>query len=295
MTSNFCSMNNLQGPVNITNGIVKATIDPFGAELIELSLIGGENVLWKKDGIFWNRVAPNLFPIVGRLKNDTYSVSGKQFSMSQHGFARDRSFTVESQTEASATFLFCSDMGTYSIYPFSFEYRVIYTLQDSGILVQYTVKNTGDVELPYSVGGHPGFALSDDLSNYQLCFPGSLKIERHLLEGSQFSGQTETMIIDGILPLSYELFERDAIVFIEPPFKTLTLAHKVKGPVLTVSSDQWDALGIWTKKEAPFLCIEPWWGYADRADASGDLFEKAGIHVLEVFRQEISGYSISIG
>ena len=287
-------MNDMEGLVRIANSSIIAAIDPNGAELVELSIIDGENVLWEKDGVFWNRIAPNLFPIVGRLKKDTYTIDGKQFSMSQHGFARDRKFSVESRSEEAVTLLLSSDQETLKIYPFSFEFRVIYTLQDSGIHVQYSVKNTGDGEMPYSVGGHPGFGLSDEFSNYELRFPAPLRIERHLLEGSYFSGKTETMKIEGKLPLSYELFQRDAIVFIKPPFNTLTLAHKVKGPVLTVSSDQWDALGIWTKKGAPFLCIEPWWGFADRLDTSGDLFEKAGIHILETNKQEITGFSITI-
>lgn len=287
-------MNDMEGLVRIANSSIIAAIDPNGAELVELSIIDGENVLWEKDSVFWNRIAPNLFPIVGRLKNDTYMIDGKHFSMSQHGFARDRKFSVESRSEEAVTLLLLSDQETLKIYPFSFEFRVIYKLIDSGIRVEYSAKNTGNGDLPFSVGGHPGFGLSDELSNYELRFPEPLRIERHLLEGSHFSGLTETMDFDGNLPLTYELFERDAIVFIEPPFNTLTLAHKVKGPMLTVSSDQWDALGIWTKRDAPFLCIEPWWGYADRVDASGDLFDKAGVHIVKQGQKKSLGFEIII-
>jgi galactose mutarotase-like enzyme len=284
----------MERSVKIRNGFVHASIETLGAELTELARIGGQNVLWQKDDVHWNRVAPNLFPIVGRLKNDSYMIQGKQYSMTQHGFARDRLFMIEAQTDVSVTLLLTSDDTTCERYPFSFEFRVTFTLVDNGIQIEYSVKNSGQRDLPFSVGGHPGFALSDHLSNYELRFPEPLNIERHLLDGSYLSGRTETMHIDVALTLSNELFKRDAIVFIEPPFKELTLAHKEKGTLLKVSSDHWEALGIWTKTGAPFLCIEPWWGYADRTDASGDLYCKSGIHHLKPGNGEGLSFSIEL-
>ena len=39
-------------------------------------------------------------------------------------------------------------------------------------------------------------------------------------------------------------------------------------------------LGVWTKPGADFICIEPWYGYADPQDRPGDLQLKPGIALL---------------
>lgn len=277
----------------ISNDLIHAAIDPSGAELVELALTGRKNVLWEKDNVHWNRVAPNLFPIVGRLKNDSYSFNGLEYKMSQHGFARDRAFDVESRTATSVTFVLKSDQETREKYPFDFEFRVIYSLDNETIIITYSTRNLGDEVMPYSVGGHPGFSISA-ISDHTLEFPGKIETERHVLNGSQFSGDTEPLIIDQKLELNNDLFMRDAIVLIQPSFSTITLSNNKSGPILSMHSDNWEALGIWTKQGAPFLCIEPWWGYADREDTSGNLNEKAGIHLLSPGEKEEVNYEITL-
>jgi galactose mutarotase-like enzyme len=279
--------------VNISNEFIHAAIDPFGAELVTLAHHGQPNVLWEKDNIHWNRVAPNLFPIVGRLKNDSYTFEGKEYKMSQHGFARDRVFDLESQSATSVTFLLKSDQETREKYPFEFEFRVIYTLENTALHIAYSTRNVGNEIMPYSVGGHPGFNLSGPLSEFSLHFPEAILTERHLLYGSQFSGETAPFNLEKSLKLQNEFFSRDAIVFIRPPFNIVTLA-KEDEPILSVHAYQWDAIGIWTKEGAPFLCIEPWWGYADRHDCTGNILEKSGMHFLGPNEQETLSYHIAL-
>jgi galactose mutarotase-like enzyme len=280
--------------IEIRNQKVQVKINPHGAELTELSMVDGENVLWKKDEQFWNRVAPNLFPIVGRLKNDQFRYEGKPYSMSQHGFARNRTFELIEKTDIKVVLRLKSDEISKKEYPFDFIFDIEYQLIESELLVKYGIKNRGEVQLPYSVGGHPGFAIEGKLTDYYLDFGQSLCAKQWLLDGPYYSGETVDLTIDNKLKLHYALVEKDAIVIRKPPFNRVILGHKNRGGVVALSYDQLDAIGFWSKTNAPFFCIEPWWGWADRIDATGNLLEKEGLHFLKPNELKEHSYRIEL-
>lgn len=280
--------------LNLKNEKYEAQISLKGAELQFLAKNNTPNSLWTIDTAFWNRVAPNLFPIVGRLKNDAYTIHGESFKMNQHGFARDMEFEIESCSDSVARLRLVSSPNTRLLYPFDFEFIVEYTLTESGLEIAYCTNNTGTVDLPYSVGGHPGFALAGPLEEHYLTFDRPFSTQRHLLEGSYFSGETMEISVTERMVLTSALFERDALVIKQPPFTTIHLMHETKGKLATMSCENWEALGIWTKAGAPFLCIEPWWGWADELSATGNLYEKAGIHVLAPGEIERFAYHVGL-
>ena len=267
--------------IEIRNGKIVAKVNPNGAELTELAKVNGQNILWKKDEKFWNRIAPNLFPIVGRLKNDQYQYNGEIYGMSQHGFSRNRVFELVESSENRSVFRLESDDISRKEYPFDFVFDVEYQLVEFELIVKYRVMNRGEVILPYSVGGHPGFAIEGNLTDYYLDFGQSFSTKQWILEGSFYSGETIDLNVDKLLSLDYSLIEKDAIVFRKPPFYRVILGHKDRGGVVSISYDQLDAIGFWSKKDAPFFCIEPWWGWADQVDSKGNLLEKEGIHILK--------------
>ena len=79
----------------IKNEYIKAKIKSFGAELNSLQKIDDSlEYIWQGDKEFWARHSPILFPIVGRLKNDSYFYKNQKYNMSQHGFARDKEFEI---------------------------------------------------------------------------------------------------------------------------------------------------------------------------------------------------------
>lgn len=278
----------------IRNQKVVAKINTNGAELIELSKIDGKNVLWEKDEQFWNRIAPNLFPIVGRLKEDQFCYEGQIYSMNQHGFARNRTFELIKKSESKAVFRLKSDEISKKEYPFDFIFEVEYQLNNSELNVKYRIENRGEVLLPYSVGGHPGFAIDGDLSHYYLDVGQSFSAKQWLLEGPYYSGETRYLTVENKLDLDYSLVEKDAIVFKKPPFNRVILAHKDRGGLVAVSFEQLDAIGFWSKKDAPFFCIEPWWGWADRIDSTGNFPEKEGLHFLNPNEEKEHSYRIEL-
>ncbi len=282
----------MENSIKLHNTLFLAEINRSGAELIYFGTNSGANILWSKQTDHWNRVAPNLFPIVGRLVNDSYTFQGKSYNMTQHGFARDREFKVVEQTVDSVRFRLVSDTKSMDIYPYSFVFDVCYSLTETGIVISYETQNTGNELMYYSVGGHPAFFLDEPLKNYYLEFDRAIQLDRHELNGSYFSGRTRDYGFSNRLELTNDLFENDAFVLKQPAFKSVSLKHVNGNTLIQMDCNSWTAIGFWTKKDAPFICIEPWWGWADHSDSSGKLEEKAGIRKLEANEQEIVFYEL---
>ena len=280
--------------IKLQNQFLQAEINLHGAELIFLGNETTGNVLWSKQTDHWNRVAPNLFPIVGRLLNDSYESGEKPYQMTQHGFARDREFEIVEQSADSVRLRLSSDAESMGIYPYSFLFDVCYSLTENGIIISYETQNTGSEPMYYSVGGHPAFYLGESLENYYFEFDTAIQLEREHLVGSYFSGETSYYGVSNHLNLGDELFETDAFVLKAPEFKSVSLKHQDGRTLVQLTSNSWTAIGFWTKKGAPFICIEPWWGWADHADASGKLEEKAGIRKLNPEEKERLKYELKM-
>lgn len=270
----------------LRNGYLEVSVSALGAELQSLRRAGGPERLWQGNPAFWSRRSPVLFPIVGKLRDDRYAVGGRTYSLPQHGFARDRVFDLVSADRAEAEFLLRSDGETLAAYPFEFELRVRYELDGESLRVTYRVFNAGAGPMWFSIGGHPGFACPHGpggrFEDYELVFEREETADRLLLEGPLLSGEQERGL-DGTrtLPLSWELFERGALVFEGLRSGWVALQSRGGGGRLEVRFAGWPYLGLWTLSGAPFLCVEPWHGIADRAGASGRLEEKPGILRLE--------------
>jgi galactose mutarotase-like enzyme len=284
----------LEKTIQLANTSLLAAISLKGAELTFLGKNSDSNILWSKQTDHWNRVAPNLFPIVGRLLNDSYTFQGETYVLTQHGFARDKEFVVVEQTESSVRLRLISDAESMDIYPFSFVFDVVYSLSESGLTISYETQNTGKETMHYSAGGHPAFQLNEPLENYFLEFDSDVQLEREELIGNHFSGEAFYYGVSNHLNLSDELFETDAFVLKNPHFKSVSLKHHNSETLVQMNCDSWTAIGFWTKKDAPFICIEPWWGWADDANSTGKLEEKAGIRSLNSGESELLEYELKI-
>ena len=280
--------------IKLKNKEISASINSFGAELV--SLVKGEtNYIWSVDTNYWNKTSPILFPIVGRLKNDTYSYEGKNYHLTRHGFARDNDFEIIYQKDNEVVFSFKSNEETVKNYPFQFELQLGYLLTSDTLIVSYTVKNnTKNRVMPFSIGAHPAFAIDNTFNDYSLVFDKDSSFESHLLENDLFSGKTKSIVSnENSIPLDYNLFKEDALVFKNLKSTEVTLQYKDK-PHLKMTFEKFPYFGIWTKEDAPFLCLEPWFGHADEAQTTGDLDTKKGIIKInsdEIFK---SNYKIKL-
>ncbi len=280
--------------ISIKNNFLKATINTKGAELNSLARIVDEKeYIWAGNPDFWGKHSPVLFPIVGTLKDNFYVYENKKYELSRHGFARDLEFDLFQKTENQITFsLTCSEF-TKTKFPFDFELQISYTLENSELKIGYTIINHGKQQMPFSIGAHPAFALSENFENYTLEFEKQENLDCFVLENDLISNSYPISLIEKKIPLTYSIFEKDALIFKKLDSKKITILEN-KLPLLSISYSDFKNLGIWTKTNAKFICLEPWLGYSDTTESNGTIFEKEGIIILEENKNFTCELSIEI-
>ena len=284
----------------IKNEYIKAKIKSFGAELNSLQKIDDSlEYIWQGDKEFWSRHSPILFPIVGRLKNDSYFYKNQKYNMSQHGFARDKEFEIVEKKDDFIEFKLSSDEKTLKIYPFSFELYLSYKLERNSLIVSYKVINKSDEKMLFSIGAHPAFnwSLEKDLKkeDYFLEFEINNSKRYFLNELGLVFDSIDLKFEDKKLFLNEELFKNDALVFNDLNIKNLTFKNIRNENFIKLNFENFPYLGIWSKPSgSPFLCIEPWFGVADEENASQNFEDKKGIINLQ--KDEIFScfYSVEI-
>ena len=267
--------------IKLSNGILNVEIATTGAEILSVKKDGFENI-WDADPEIWCGHAPILFPICGVLKDNKYTFDGKEYEMGMHGFAAESEFLVESATETSATFLLTANEKTLSMYPFLFEFRAKYTLDENKLHVEYITKNTDNKKMYFSVGSHEGYACPEGIEEYSLVFDTPEDLENSLLTGPLLNHTHDNDFgITDELPLKYHQFDIDTLIFEKLKTKKVTLKNRNTNRKISVYFDDADILCIWTEDKAGFLCIEPWNGAPDFVDTDGDITKKAYIIELE--------------
>ncbi|OIK14869.1 aldose 1-epimerase family protein [Bacillus sp. MUM 13] len=273
-----------------------------GAELVSIfSKENGKEYLWQADKAFWGRHAPVLFPIVGRVNKDTYYVNGKDFHLSQHGFARDLEFE-ESESHASKhAYTLSSTKSTLEIYPFPFHLEISYELAGNSVLVRYQVNNPGKEAMYFSIGGHPAFRCpvfeDEQFEDYYLDFGEKEKMTVFELEGgTRMPEKRQIAPASQTLELNNDLFEKDALIFENLKQNKIALRSKKHSCFVEVEFAGMPYAGIWKPhNEAPFVCIEPWQGIADASGEPGELKNKKGIVSLDPGETYSCSYKITIG
>jgi len=260
---------------------ISATVKAAGAELCSLKSIEGLELLWQA-GPEWPRHAPLLFPIVGRLKNDRLWHGGKAFPMTQHGFARDLRFDWMERGADSCKLVLADSAETRARYPFAFRLTVTYALSKTGLDLGIEIANTGEEMLPASIGLHPAFnwplLAGRGKESYRLAFSNEEPAPiRRLKDGLLRPAPEPSPIVGKVLALSERLFDDDAVILDRPASRSVRYAAD-HGPAIEVSWNGFRELGIWSKVGgAPFLCIEPWHGFASPLDFDGEFEDKPGV------------------
>lgn len=284
----------------ISNKYLELTVSSHGAE--KQSIISKEtNISYLRDvDKYWNRKAPLLFPIVGKLRDLKTFINNKEYSMNQHGFIRDQEFELYSQTETELVLVNKFNEETLKKYPFEYQVFVKYTLVEKSVYTEFIVKNLDYQVIPFNYGGHPGFKLplyeNETFEDYSVKFE---KTEN--FDAPTVNLENGTLNFDKTIPyknideikLDYKYFEIDAIVIPEVKSQSVKLVNKddkgIKFDFLGFPS-----LAIWTKPNAPFVCLEPWIGYADHSDSNYQFIEKDNMQFLNPGETFQATYIITI-
>lgn len=298
----------------LENDQLKIEVDSFGAELKSVvSKTTNVSYLWNGDPAFWGRTSPVLFPFVGSLKDKSYICKGKTYSMGQHGFARDMEHTLLSQSSDALWFILKSSEETLAKYPYEFILRIGYILESNTLRVLWEVENPSEETLPFSIGAHPAFLcpnpVGDNKEGYQIFFgkyeaqkPCFLEkqgtINSHLeqflpLSAIHHHGNTldtglaisEDLMLplkDGYTPITPDFFDRCTYMIEGNQANVVSLVNP-KGEAYVTVYFNTPLFAIWSpeKKNAPFVCIEPWFGRCDHVDFQGELSEREYTNLLE--------------
>ena len=266
--------------ITLKNEYVTASFQEMGAELKSLR-VDGKEYIWPGDPEIWKSSCPLLFPICGGLKQDTYTYKGKEYQLPRHGFARNRTFRVESLKNSQVVFLLESDAETKAVYPFDFALRVRYTLEGKSLKIEYLVENRGKDTMYFSIGSHEGYFTPEGVEDYDIHFPQKETLPSYVLCGTTLSDEKIPIIKDqSVLPIYEKYFMIDTLVFKDLKSRSATLRNRKTGRAIRVDFPDSRYFMIWHKPGAPFLCLEPWNGVADRLNSSFAIEEKEGIMTL---------------
>jgi len=278
----------MENIVQLRNDVLQVAIATKGAELQSIyNKNTGIEYLWQGDANFWGKRSPVLFPIVGGLKNNQYTFKGNTYQLPRHGFARDMYFEAELLSPTEAKFVLKSNEETLANYPFNFLFSTTYRLQNNSVIISYEVKNEGSEIMFFSVGAHPAFNVplgsNEEFSDYYLQFSEEenagifpLNNEGLLLKEPVLFFKEES----GKIQLDKTLFYKDALVFKTLRSEAISIVSIKNNNGLTVAYEGFPYMGIWSAKDANFVCIEPWCGIADSIDSIGELSRKEGIYSL---------------
>jgi len=283
----------------LRSDLISATILAHGAELCSLKTADGLELLWQA-GPEWPRHSPLLFPIIGEVKNEQIRVRGKVYRMQRHGFARDRDFTFTDRSPQSCRLVQADTAGTRAHFPFAYRLMLNYELRDADLVITMAIANPNDEVLPCSIGGHPAlhWPLLPGLpkESYRLTFSADepAPIRRLRKDGLFLPDSKPTPIRGRVLDLSKRLFDDDAVILDQPASTSVRYATD-KGPAIEVSWEGFRQLGIWSKPgDAPFLCIEPWHGFASPIDFDGEFTDKPGLMHIPPGEARAVRYTIGV-
>ena len=288
--------------INLTNHTVSASIDTLGAQLISLKDQARLEYIWQRNPRFWKSCSPLLFPAVGNCRNGRTQFEGTWYDLPKHGFCRNMEFHLTAQKEDSATLSISSGSSTKTMYPYDFVLSLTYTLTADGIHMDYLVKNTDARTIYFCLGAHPGFNCplheGERFEEYQL----ELEQEEHTssmvydLDALQFDADSHGYFLNHsrVIPLSYDLFDKDAIYFDRLLSRKVSIVHSGTRKGVEVAFPDFETVAFWTPMEggAPLLCVEPWNGSAVRSD-EGDEFTRKH-HVQHLDAGEIRKYHLGI-
>ncbi len=276
---------------HLENDSLSISVNTHGAELSSIiNKKENKELLWQGDPEFWGRKSPVLFPVVGKYKDGKTTYEGKEYSLGQHGFARDSEFTLIEKTDNKLAFEFTSNEDTLSKYPFEFRLICSFELKNNKIIAGWQVENIDNKKIYFSIGAHPAFYC--EKSKTVLSMNGE-NLKYNLINSDGLY-TPKTYDVENEFVLNDNIFDNDALIIENSNVTEVSLLDNGKN-YLTMKFEA-PLFGIWspTKKNAPFVCIEPWYGRCDAEDFNGDITEREWSNSLNIGEKWYKEYEIII-
>lgn len=258
----------------------------------------GIQYLYQGNTDFWGGKNPGLFPLIGNTYDGTYEIDGKTYAMKNHGLIRYANLTCLAHNENSVTYELCSNEETLKQYPFDFSYQVTYELVKNKVTITYDITNTGEKEMPFTFGLHPGFLCpltkEETFEDYHLVFSNPESIQQIHFDPSKQQKETYEDVEVQDIPLTYKwILDEATIIYKNCKSAYVTLQGKEHGVKVSIAG--YPYLAFWTPAEgAPFICIEPWYGHGDFTKVDEDFYHREGTMILSPKRTFTTSYTIEV-
>ncbi|HEY0454196.1 aldose 1-epimerase family protein [Actinophytocola sp.] len=149
--------------LEIRSGDARAVVTMIGASLRAFEVAGVPYVeTYGPDEVPPLGAGAVLVPWPNRVGGATWSHAGMRQELEVtepargnaiHGLVRREPWTVAERTESAVTL--AVEIAEAQGWPFPFSTTIEYALEDGGLAVTHTVRNTGGEEMPFGVGTHP--------------------------------------------------------------------------------------------------------------------------------------------
>ncbi|EJN55095.1 aldose 1-epimerase family protein [Loigolactobacillus coryniformis] len=291
--------------LKLENDNFVVTISTLGAELQSVyNKVHSFEYLWDdKERGFWGRHAPILFPFIGRSNQDSYLLHEQTYQMTQHGFIRDQEFTLVENDHTHAVLRSVASAETMVCYPFDFEFTIHYELTTQGLNTTFVVTNRSTEKMPFALGSHPGFNLENDLSDYELQVTApegnDLQLQQFGIQPAPYrdgSVQRLAVAVGNRIPLSHQLLDDGLIIIANNNLQSIKLHSNKSLRNVTLSLTDFPYVALWSpeKKNAPFICIEPFAGLPDKYGQPVNLLKKLGNNILAPHESQQFEYRLTL-
>lgn len=278
----------------IENERLRATVADAGAELVSVfDKARQAERIWTADPAVWNRHAPILFPFVGKVTEGKYRIGGREYPMkTQHGFARDMDFACVEETAGSVAHCLAANDQTRAVYPYAFRLTVRHSLEGGRLRVAWTVENSGDAPMYFSIGGHPGFLLPEGVrkEDARILFPEAERLTYISVNKAGFALPEKKTLSGGAVPYQSDI--PDTWIFEDGQVRQVGIAGPDGAPWVMMDCGQFPMLAVWANPKGPFICLEPWFGRTDDEGFTGSIDQKKGMQRLDPGQKKEIAYSI---
>lgn len=288
----------------LENDQFRVEINEFGAELTSMkSKKDGTEYIWKGDPAAWKRHAPVLFPIVGRLKNKTYTVGDTAYEITQHGFGRDLEWQPHKVSDTCVEFTLTNNSYTEKMYPWAFCCTIRFTLAGASLRKEHIVRNDSDSTMYYEVGGHDAYAIclcpGEKITDYYVQFDGVKALHPIVSDEAVLLTQEHGTIAleDGRLPITRETFANDAIILDQLPVRRATIGSQTNPRRVVMDFSDFPYFAVWSAYkpfDVPFVCLEPWSTLPDGSYLDHAIEHKVGVRVLAPGQTETLAFTTTI-
>lgn len=284
--------------IEISSRGFSAVVETQGAELRSFRReFDGDDMIWQRTGGIWEGSAPILFPVIGRMKNGSYFLNGREWKMPKHGLVCKQEWTIVRRDPERVVLRTVDNQETCEHYPFHYRFDATFSISRGSLSVSYAITNTGKEPMLFSVGSHPGISLpmeGTSLEDYTIRFNRPEQGEvRRLTPAGLLSAKPERVMAGADrIPLTHDIFVDDALFLTNIASDVITIGNDKIGRYVEVKTGGAPDLGLWAKPGAPYVCVEPWFGHDDLEDHDGNLENKRGILRLQSGAVFKTGYAL---